>query len=185
MDAAARVFADRGYEAASVESIVRSAGISKGTFYWHFVSKEDLFHAVIEERIDAPARSLMEVTRTAPADAVTAPVVSRGLADLFSGSPELLALLQEYGTLAARSSSLGRRYRRRQRDLTAALADALRARHAETGVPLTMPAERLATAFIALAHGLATEAAVTPEDADPKLFGDILALVYDGIASRA
>jgi AcrR family transcriptional regulator len=185
MDAATRVFAERGYDGASVDGIVKAAGLSKGTFYWHFAGKEDLFHAVIEERIDAPARSLMEVTRTAPADAVTAPVVSQGLADLFRGSPQLLALLQEYARTAARSSSLRRRYRRRQRVLTAALADALRARHVETGVPLTMPAERLARAFIALAHGLAIEAAITPEDADPELFGEILALVYDGIASRA
>jgi AcrR family transcriptional regulator len=185
LDAAARVFAQHGYAGASVDRIAERARLSKGTFYWHFKSKEELFLALVEERIDAPARSLMEVTRTAPAEAATAPVVSRGLADLFTGQRELLVLMQEYWAAAVRSAPVRRRYRRRQEHLVGALADALRARHDETGVPLTLPAERLATAFVALAHGLALEAVVNPDALDSALFGEILSLVYDGIAARS
>jgi AcrR family transcriptional regulator len=184
MDAAAKMIAERGYVGASVDSIVQAAGLSKGTFYWHFKSKEELFLALIEERIDRPVRSLMEVTRTAPAETATAPTVSRGLADLFAGRRELLVLVQEYWAAALRSDPVRRRYRRRQKALTKALADALRARHHKTGVPLTLPAESLATAFIALAQGLAIEAALRPDVTDPELYGEILSLVYDGIASR-
>ena len=184
MDAAATVIAERGYASASVDSIVETAGLSKGTFYWHFKSKEELFLALIEERIDRPVRSLMEITRTAPAQTVTAPIVSGGLAELFAGRRELLMLIQEYWAVALRSEPVRRRYRRRQNALTRTLADALRARHRETDVPLTLPAESLATAFIALAQGLAIEAALRPDATDPKLYGEILSLVYDGIASR-
>lgn len=185
LDAAAREFAERGYAGAGVDRIVAAAGLSKGTFYWHFESKEALFLALVEERIDAPARSLMDVTRTAPAEAATAPVVSRGLADLFSGERDLLVLLQEYWAAAARSAPLRRRYRRRQAALVDSLAGALRARHEATGVPLTLPAESLATAFVALAHGLALQAVVDPESVGPDLYGEILSLVYDGLAARA
>ena len=184
IDSAVRVIAKRGYGGASVDGIVEAAGLSKGTFYWHFESKEELFLAVIEERIDRPALSLMEVTRTAPADVATAPTVSRGLAGLFAGRRELLVLVQEYWAAALRSPRVRRRYRRRQKALTEALAGALEARHEETGVPLTLPAESLATAFIALAQGLAVEAALRPEAADRELYGEILSLVYDGMASR-
>ena len=184
MDSAAIVIAKRGYGGASVDSIVEAAGLSKGTFYWHFKSKEELFLALVEERIDRPALSLMDVTRTAPAQTATAPTVSRGLADLFAGRRELLVLVHEYWSAALRSQRVRRRYGRRQRALTESLADALRARHDETGVPLTLPAESLATAFIALAQGLAIEAALRPGETDPELYGEILSLVYDGIASR-
>jgi AcrR family transcriptional regulator len=184
MDSAAMVIAKRGYGRASVDSIVERAGLSKGTFYWHFKSKEQLFLALIEERIDRPVRSLMEITRTAPAQTATAPTVSRGLADLFEGRRELLVLVQEYWALALRSEPVRRHYRRRQKAQTKTLADALRARHHETGVPLTLPAETLATAFIALAQGLAIEMTLRPEATDPKLYGQVLSLVYDGIASR-
>jgi AcrR family transcriptional regulator len=185
MDSAAMVIAKRGYSGASVDSIVEVAALSKGTFYWHFKSKEELFLALIEERVDRPVRSLMEVTRTAPAQTATAPTVSRGLADLFAGRRELLVLVQEYWALALRSEPVRRRYRRRQEALTKTLADALRARHHETGVPLTLPAESLATVFIALAQGLAIEAILRPDATDPELYGEVLSLVYDGIASRA
>jgi AcrR family transcriptional regulator len=179
------VFAQHGYAGASVDRIVREAGFSKGTFYWHFKSKEDLFLALVEERIDAPARSLMEVTRTAPAEAATAPVVSRGLAELFGTQRDVLVLLQEYWAAAVRDTGVRRRYNRRQRELVNSLAGALRARHDETGVPLTMDAKRLATAFVALAQGLAFEAAVDPKAVDGSLYGEILSLVYDGLAARA
>lgn len=185
LDAAARVFARHGYAGASVDRIAAAAGLSKGTFYWHFKTKEELFLTLVEERIDAPARALMEVTRTTPADTETAPTVSRGLADLFAGERELLVLVQEYWAAAVRDAAVRRRYRRRQRQLTGALARALRARHDETGVALTIPAERLATAFVALAQGLALEAAVDPDAVDGALYGEILSLVYDGLAARA
>ena len=184
LDAAARVFAASGYGGASVDRIVRDAGLSKGTFYWHFASKEDLFLALVEERIDRPARALMDVTRTSPAHTPTGPTVSRGLADLFGAERELLVLLQEYWAAAVRDAGVRRRYRRRQRALVGALAEALRSRHEETGVPLTIPAERLATAFVALAHGLAFEAAVDAAAVDGSLYGEILSLVYDGLAAR-
>jgi AcrR family transcriptional regulator len=50
-DAALPVFARSGYERATVDEIVREAGYSKGAFYVHFESKEDLFWAMLEERI--------------------------------------------------------------------------------------------------------------------------------------
>jgi len=51
LDAALPVFAGSGYERATVDEIVREAGFSKGAFYVHFESKEDLFWAMLEERI--------------------------------------------------------------------------------------------------------------------------------------
>lgn len=47
-NAAAKEFAARGYEAASVNRIIDQAGISKGSLYYYFDDKEDLFVTVIE-----------------------------------------------------------------------------------------------------------------------------------------
>ncbi|MCX5212261.1 ScbR family autoregulator-binding transcription factor [Kitasatospora sp. NBC_00240] len=44
--AAARTFADAGYESASLVDISRSAGVSKGALYFHFVSKQALAEGV-------------------------------------------------------------------------------------------------------------------------------------------
>jgi len=167
-----------------VDEVTAEAGLSKGTFYWNFKSKEDLFQTLLEERIDRPARALMEITRTAPADRPTSSDVSAGLARMLSGERETLMLLQEYWAAATRDPRLAQRYRRRQAALREALAETLEARHETTGVALEFPSRDLATAFIALAEGLGLEALVDPGAVGPDLFGEILSLVYDGLEAR-
>ena len=49
-EAAERVFAERGFEAAKLQEISRLAGLSMGTIYAIFPSKTDLFRAILEER---------------------------------------------------------------------------------------------------------------------------------------
>jgi AcrR family transcriptional regulator len=49
LDAGMRVFAERGFHAARVDDIVRTARASHGTFYLYFSSKEDLLRALAVE----------------------------------------------------------------------------------------------------------------------------------------
>jgi AcrR family transcriptional regulator len=46
---ARRMFADHGYEDTSIEAVLREAGVSRGSLYHHFASKEALFEAVAED----------------------------------------------------------------------------------------------------------------------------------------
>ncbi|HEX6970768.1 MAG TPA: TetR/AcrR family transcriptional regulator [Limnochordia bacterium] len=48
--AAATVFAQRGFERATLDEIVQAAGTGKGTVYHHFGNKEQLFWAVIDHQ---------------------------------------------------------------------------------------------------------------------------------------
>ncbi len=48
LESAARVFAERGYHAASISQIARAAGITKPVIYHHFASKQELHGAVFE-----------------------------------------------------------------------------------------------------------------------------------------
>ena len=49
MQAAVRVFADKGYHAATVRDIVSEAEVAIGTFYFYFPDKETLFVHLFEE----------------------------------------------------------------------------------------------------------------------------------------
>jgi AcrR family transcriptional regulator len=49
LEAAAEVFAQRGYADASAEAISREAGMSKATFYEHFANKEEAILALFDE----------------------------------------------------------------------------------------------------------------------------------------
>jgi AcrR family transcriptional regulator len=184
LDAALAELRDHGYAGTSLHGIARRAGLTKGAVYWNFSDKRELFDALVEERIDAPARELMRVTEQAAGDEATAATASHGVAALAREQRDLLVLLNEQWALALRDRSARTAYGKRQDMLRAALARTLEARHESTGVPLAYPAERLATAVLALATGLAMEAAVDPDAAPDELFGDMLDLLYDGLAAR-
>jgi AcrR family transcriptional regulator len=47
--AAMEIFAERGYQGATVEEIARRAGVAKGTPYLYFSDKADLFYAVFNK----------------------------------------------------------------------------------------------------------------------------------------
>ncbi|HLH03672.1 MAG TPA: TetR/AcrR family transcriptional regulator [Bryobacteraceae bacterium] len=49
--AALRVFLRDGFEAARIEDIAAEAGFTRGAFYAHFPSKEDLFFALVEQEM--------------------------------------------------------------------------------------------------------------------------------------
>jgi AcrR family transcriptional regulator len=60
IDAAAEVFARRGYAAATMSDILKEAGVTKGALYFHFRSKRDLANAIFSEDLrfaDTDARS--------------------------------------------------------------------------------------------------------------------------------
>jgi AcrR family transcriptional regulator len=48
LEAVGRAVAERGYAAATIDDVVRRAGVSKKTFYEHFADKEDCFLAAYE-----------------------------------------------------------------------------------------------------------------------------------------
>jgi AcrR family transcriptional regulator len=51
------VFAEEGYSSASMSNIASRLGGSKGTLYNYFKSKEDLFHAHVEDRCNCHVRT--------------------------------------------------------------------------------------------------------------------------------
>lgn len=51
-----RLFAERGFDATSVQAIVESAGVTKGALYHHFAAKEDLLYEIHNEIISTELR---------------------------------------------------------------------------------------------------------------------------------
>src|SRR6478672_7094145 len=92
IDAAADVFAKRGFHAASLEEIAETADFTRGAIYKNFENKEELFFAVIERRIDAQLTRFAEVIE---ADGSAA----RDPARLAGVWQEVLAFDQDWFTL--------------------------------------------------------------------------------------
>src|SRR6476646_5935317 len=58
LDAAARVFAEKGYFGARIVDIVRAAGLSSGAVYGRFDSKDELLMEAVLSRVDENAVGL-------------------------------------------------------------------------------------------------------------------------------
>lgn len=65
LDAARRCFLEMGYDGATVRDVIRLTGLASGTFYNYFQHKEELFRALIEDRIAALTAQLHEVRHSA------------------------------------------------------------------------------------------------------------------------
>lgn len=187
LDAAAEVFASRGLRDASVDEVAERAGYSKGAVYWHFESKDDLFLALLEERIDRPMREMIGLLESAPPEHDMGPEASRRFTELLQTQRELLLLEHEYWSQAARDPALRGRYRNRQARLRKALGKALVTRFEHLGAPALGPArgEAMATIVMGLAAGLARERLIDPEAVSDDLLGDALVLLYRGTAAEA
>jgi TetR/AcrR family transcriptional regulator len=63
------IFSEKGFEKATMDEIAARAGVAKGTIYYHFKSKEELFLFLVEEGVDVlvnrVVQSLEKVTTIA------------------------------------------------------------------------------------------------------------------------
>lgn len=59
LDAAEKVFNEKGVAQTSLADIATAAGLTRGAIYWHFESKADLFHAMLE-RVTLPIDAMID-----------------------------------------------------------------------------------------------------------------------------
>ncbi len=180
LTAAARVFARAGYHGASMSEIAAEAGFSKGALYWSFASKEELFFALLDE-LDEQLRALI----AASASRERSGELSREISAVLTDAREVVLLFHEYSALAVRDPKVAARYAERNARLREEIATAVRRRHDAIGVPLAIPAEDLATALIALVDGLSIQQLTEPDAVPEELFGQIAALIEDGMTLQA
>jgi AcrR family transcriptional regulator len=68
--AALEVFSQRGFARTRLEEVARRAGVSKGTLYLYFDSKEALFRAMVRAKVESVLSSAEESVRTWEGDSV-------------------------------------------------------------------------------------------------------------------
>jgi AcrR family transcriptional regulator len=66
IEAATEVLAERGMEGMRVELLAKSFGVTKGSFYWHFKDRQDLFNAVLQVWKEGRIRDIDKQTSGAP-----------------------------------------------------------------------------------------------------------------------
>jgi len=102
LDAAFAVFGRVGYGEASVDSILAEAGLSKGAFYHHFTSKEELFRVLLQDRVRRCAGQMSDAVSSASSlhDAIQR-LAAAGV-NSFRSEPDWMPVSMEFWAQAAR-----------------------------------------------------------------------------------
>ncbi len=167
VEAAAEVFAQKGFYGASLEEIAEAAGFSRGAIYSNFGSKEELLLAVFDHYMDvqmAAVTGVMEAGgRSDPVrDAIAATSAWESVAPLTSSWPTLNLELR---LSALRNPEVRKRLVEAERQRAERVARLIEEESARRGIKLRISSRDLADLSLAAVDGLAQLAAIDEEDA--------------------
>jgi len=186
--AAATVFAQRGYEGASVEEIAEHAGYSHGAVYSNFAGKSDLFLAVFEGYMADRGQELAATQAEFEADAPLE-IRARALADQwmkrFASDRDSFLLHLEFLAASRREPELAERFGSRSAALRETIAAFIAHHQEEEEAEAPLPPPELALILRALGIGLAIEALVSPDAVRDDLYGDFVELLVSMLRERA
>jgi len=177
LDAAATVFARRGYHEASVEEIASEAGFSTGAVYSNFSGKEELFLALADREVEERIAEIRAVADSVEAGGEAAAEAGRQFQELLKRDRDWPLLFYEFWSFGVRSAKIQEEFAKRRQAVQDALAETLDRLAAQLGFELRFPAPMLATAISATLNGLAFERAADPGAISDEVLGEFVAAV--------
>lgn len=179
LEAAGRVFVERGFLGSSVETISAEAGFTRGAFYSNFSSKEQVFAELLQVRVYSIYRAMAERSANI-SERPTARQIGEQLAAIQAHAEGswLFRLWLELLAHAGRDDQF--------REIAAGFWSGNRALGAQAieeafkaeGTEPPAPPEHLATAMIALDIGLALQHFVDPKGAPLDLYPGLYDLLF-------
>jgi len=182
VEAAERVFSDRGFHATSIRDIAREAGFSIGGVYQFFASKDELYLRVVEEQWEHFFHLL---NKALAADGFDARILALTEA-MFQAFEErrgfFKLFLSERGRLSAAFSGeiaarVGQHTRRLRRELVELMRQGI-----ESGALKSGDAELIASAYLGIVHTCIFEAMAAGAARPGRAASDVLALFLGGAA---
>lgn len=183
LDAAATLFAQKGYHATTVDDITRAAGVAKGTFYLYFDEKREVYYEVIRGFMEL----VMEIGGSIGSGAASpmdffarAEQAAQRLMDVFMDNRELarLAYRESMGMDPELEAMVARFYREiaevEAKNIQAAI---------DLGIVRNVSPLLVAYAHIGMVERVLLALVDSPEDfPDPKrVVGELMQLAFDGL----
>jgi len=163
MEAALSICARNGYERATVDEIVREAGFSKGAFYVHFESKEDLFWAMLEERLARQQEAFRQTLDPSVPLSDNVRTVLRGIFGLHLQDPLWSAMFMEFAAHAARDERVRKKLAAMYTSWRTFAVEALNGALEAGAVRPDIVPEFVASLLIAIVEGTIMQSRLAPE----------------------
>ncbi len=182
LEAAARVFARKGYSGASVGDIAVEAGYTHGAVYSQFRNKQDLYYALYEQTTNRRAEQIAEVFLSADGSLRERMrvVTDWSMADLRE-HPEWFLLHMEFLFAAARAPEVHARFSEGARTVRAMMAALIQHEIDSGTLKPEMSAADMAVGLNGIFLGLALQHVIEPGLVPTGLYGDMVALLMDAL----
>ena len=178
-ECALAVFRRDGLAAAKIDEIVRAARVSRGTFYFHFPTKEDVVLELLSEAEHRIAAAIAELPRSTPIEGVLE-VTCEKIAEEWEGEPRLF---QDVGAVAVRRAAAS--LRDGQRDpVSQALADGFRGAVTRKELSTFLPAEVLADFFLVNALAAALSWCAHPKTPLRIVLSSVIGIFLNGARAQ-
>jgi AcrR family transcriptional regulator len=177
VEAAARVFARRGYHRATVDEIAAQAGFTIGALYSNFETKEKLFLEIADRQVETRVTEISAVADAAVGDGEAGAEAAAQLRAFLEADPDWPLLFYEFWSLSVRNPEMGDELAGRRDAIRDALAETLKRVAKHHGFNLRFPAPVLATAIAACLNGLAFERAADPDALPDAVFAEFVTAV--------
>ncbi len=178
-ESALTIFRRDGLSAARIDDIVRAARVSRGTFYFHFPTKEDVIVEMLGESQHRIAAAIAKLPRATRIERVLE-VTCEKIAEEWEAEPRLF---QEVGAVAVRRAAAS--LREGQRDpVSQALADGFRAAVARKELTEFLPAEILADFFLVNAFAAALSWCAHPKTPLRTVFSSVIGIFLNGARAQ-
>jgi TetR/AcrR family transcriptional repressor of nem operon len=109
LSVAARSFREHGGDSSGIGTVMKKVGLTKGGFYRHFKSKDDLFVEAVARAFDEMGRSMLEVARSAHEGQALQAIIEHYLSGRHASSPGTGCVLSALGPELARKPASVRR----------------------------------------------------------------------------
>jgi TetR/AcrR family transcriptional regulator, transcriptional repressor for nem operon len=102
LSVAARSFREHGGDSSGIGTVMKKVGLTKGGFYRHFESKDDLFVETVARAFDQVGRSMVEVAKSAPEGQTLRAIIEHYLSACHANSPGTGCVVAALGSEFAR-----------------------------------------------------------------------------------
>jgi AcrR family transcriptional regulator len=181
MHSAAKIFAERGLQHASIDDVAENAGFTKGAFYANFKNKEELFLAMLDERFTQRIEQLERLISGEGTDEEKASRAGEDFTAMLSADPEWQRLFLEFSAYAARNEEFRAELVTRYRWMRTRIGAALQAKAEEIGAESAIPFEQISMMTCAMANGVALERLLEGPEIPDELFGTMLTVFFAGL----
>jgi AcrR family transcriptional regulator len=181
--AAEIVFAEHGFHAATLDEIAATAGFSKGAVYSNFKSKDDLFLALLQDRMDRQFAVTTEVLETGPHDRADQLPRMRELINsgTFLWDDTWQVLYLEFVLYARRNPEAREKLAAAMQRETEFVQALIGREYSNVGARAKYPPRHLAVLSLALFNGLGMSRLVDPGLVDADTLDTTLSFLYDSM----